>query len=95
MKVKNLLNIKGAGRPAIHDRGIRHIARDDIKKITPLHLTIKIEAKKAGIKNKITLKLLHHSIKKTRLLGLRILHYSLEYDHIHLLVEADDKKTLS
>jgi hypothetical protein len=32
MKKKNLLNIKGAGRTAIHDRGIRHIARDQIKR---------------------------------------------------------------
>ncbi|MGZ3789404.1 MAG: transposase [Bacteriovorax sp.] len=94
MKKKNLFNIKGAGRSAIHDRGIRHIARDEIKRITPLHLTIKIEGKKAGIRNKSALKILHHSIKKARLLGLRILHYSLEYDHVHLLVEADNKEIL-
>ena len=94
MKNKNLINIKGAGRPVIHDRGIRHIARDQIKRITPLHLTIKIEAKKAGIKNKNILKILHHSIKKARLLGLRILHYTLEYDHVHFLVEADSNEVL-
>jgi REP element-mobilizing transposase RayT len=94
MRNKNLLNIKGAGRMAIHDRGIRHIARDQIKRTTPLHLTIKIESKKAGIKNKNILTALHHSIKNARLLGLRILHYSLEYDHVHLLVEADNNGIL-
>ncbi|MGZ3789003.1 MAG: hypothetical protein ACXVLQ_10790 [Bacteriovorax sp.] len=94
MRKKTLFNIKGAGRPAIHDRGIRHIVRDEIKRTTPLHLTVKIEGKKAGIKNKNTLKVLHHAIKKARLLGLRILHYTLEYDHVHLLVETDNKKIL-
>ena len=94
MKEKNLINIKGAGRPAIHDRGIRHIARDQIKRITPLHLTIKFEAKKAGIKNKNILKILHRAILIARLLGLRILHYTLEYDHVHFLVEADNNEVL-
>lgn len=94
MKKKTLLNIKGAGRPAIHDRGIRHTARGDIKRSTPLHLTIKINKEKSGLRNKSILKVLHTSIKKARLIGLRIAHYTLEYDHVHLLVEADNTKVL-
>lgn len=90
-----LLNIKGAGRPAIHDRGIRHIARDEIKRSTPLHLTIKIERTKAGLRNKSILKILHRAIKKARMAGLSINHYTLEFDHIHLLVEASDKLSTS
>jgi REP element-mobilizing transposase RayT len=95
MKKKTLINIKGAGRPAIHDRGIRHIARDEIKRLTPLHLTIKIEKNKAGLKNKAVLKAMHTSLKKARLIGLRILHYTLEYDHVHMLVEVDNNEILT
>ncbi len=95
MHKKTLYNIKGAGRPAKHDRGIRHIARDEIKRNTPLHLTIKINKNKAGLKNKSVLKLLHSSIKKARLKGLKIIHYTLEFDHIHLLVEAHNNEVLS
>lgn len=95
MKKKTLFNIKGSGRPAIHDRGIRHISRDEIKRPTPLHLTIKIEKSKAGLKNKGILKILHHAIKKSRLVGLKIIHYTLEFDHVHLLVEATDKVSTS
>lgn len=94
MKKKTLFNIKGAGRNAIHDRGIRHIARDEVKSSTPLHLTIKVERSKAGLKNKSIIKVLHSSIKKARLIGLRIIHYTLEFDHVHLLVEADNKAIL-
>ncbi|MGZ3809593.1 MAG: transposase, partial [Bacteriovorax sp.] len=94
MKKKSLFNIKGAGRPAIHDRGIRHISRDEIKRPTPLHLTIKIQKNKAGIRNKSILKNLHASIKKARIMGLKVIHYTLEFDHVHLLVECDSKETL-
>lgn len=95
LRKKTLFNIKGAGRPAIHDRGVRHIARDEIKRLTVLHLTVKIEKTKAGLRNKDTLKLLHRAILKARKQGLSILHYTLEYDHVHMMVEADDKTTLS
>lgn len=95
MKKKTLFNIKGAGRPAMHDRGIRHIARDVIKKNTALHLTVKIEREKAGLRNKDILKALQSAIFRARLKGLRILHYTLEYDHVHLLVEADNNQMLA
>ncbi|MFA6238606.1 MAG: transposase [Bacteriovorax sp.] len=94
MKKKTLYNIKGAGRPAIHDRGIRHVARDEIKRRTPLHLTIKINKEKSGLRNKSIIKALHSSIKKARLIGLRVIHYTLEYDHVHLLIETESNVLL-
>lgn len=94
MKKKTLFNIKGAGRPAIHDKGIRHTCRETIKVLTVLHLTVKIERAKAGIKNKDTLKLLHKAILKARKQGLAIIHYTLERDHVHLMVEANNNAIL-
>ncbi|MBC7711716.1 MAG: transposase [Rhizobacter sp.] len=82
------INPKRAGRPAIHDRGIRHISRPKVLKPTPLHLTIKVRSNKADIQNKIILKSLHRAIIRGRLKGLKIIHYALEYNHVHLLVEA-------
>ena len=37
-----LTNPKNAGRPAIHDKGIRHTKREEIHRPTPLHLTVKL-----------------------------------------------------
>ena len=37
-----LTNPKNAGRPAIHDIGIRHIKRVKLLRPRPLHLTIKL-----------------------------------------------------
>lgn len=90
----NLLNPKGAGRPAIHDPGIRHTKRFRLKKPSSLHLTIKVRVNKADIQNKRILKALHHAIKRARLKGLKVIHYTLEYNHVHLLVESVDNKIL-
>jgi REP element-mobilizing transposase RayT len=89
-----LFNPHRAGRPAIHDRGIRHISRDPIKKLTALHLTIKIIREKAGLKNKAMLKVLQRAIVKARSKGLAVVHYTLEFDHIHLLVESGNHQEL-
>ena len=89
-----LFNPHRAGRPAIHDRGIRHISRDPIKRLTALHLTIKIIRDKAGLKNKAMLKVLQQAIVKARGKGLAVIHYTLEFDHIHLLVESGDHQEL-
>lgn len=89
-----LINLKRAGRPAIHDKGIRHISRPKVFRPTPLHLTIKVRSNKADIQNKIILKSLHRAIIRARLKGLKIIHYSLEYNHVHLLVEAKNNLVL-
>lgn len=90
----SLINSKGAGRRAVHDPGIRHTARPLIKKASALHITIKVKKIKADIKNKSVLKLLHRGIANARKQKLRIIHFTLEYDHIHLLIEADNNLIL-
>lgn len=88
-----LTNPKNAGRPAIHDRGIRHIKREEILRPRPLHLTVKLI--RADIQNKSILKALRHAILRGRLQGLKIIHYSLEHDHIHLYAESENNEVLS
>jgi hypothetical protein len=83
-----LTNSKNAGRKAIHERGIRHIKREEITRNMPLHLTVKLN--QADIQNKIILKGLRHAIMRARLQGLKIIHYSLEQNHIHIYAECSD-----
>lgn len=90
----SLLNRKGAGRPAKVDIGIRHIRRERLGKPSALHLTIKVRENKADIQNKKILKALHHAIKRARLQRLKVIHYTLEYNHAHLVVEAADNRIL-
>ena len=88
-----LTNPKNAGRPALHDRGIRHTKREEISKNSPLHLTIKLI--RADVQNKTILKALRHAIFRARLQGLAIIHYSLEHDHVHLYAETSDNLILA
>ena len=46
------------------------------------------------MKNKAVLSMLKKAIFNARKKGLRIIHFSLEYDHVHLLVEAADNVEL-
>ena len=89
----NLINPKNAGRRAIHDRGIRHITREMITKKSCLHLTIKLN--KAQIQNKTLLKSLKYAIMRARLQGLRVIHYSLEHNHVHFYVECESNLQLT
>ena len=91
----SLINIKGAGRPPIHDAGIRHTERPVITRPSSLHLTVKIKSIKADLKNKSILKILKRAILNARKQKLKIVHFSLEYDHLHLLVEASNNIELS
>lgn len=90
----SLINLKSAGRKAFHDPGIRHTARPVLTKPSSLHLTIKVQKIKADIKNKMILTMLKKAILNARRMGLKVIHYSLEYDHVHLLIEADNNVIL-
>jgi REP element-mobilizing transposase RayT len=91
---QTLINSKGAGRPAMHDAGIRHRERPKLNKLSSLHLTIKIKKIKADLKNKSILKVLKRAICNARKKGLRVIHFSLEYDHVHLLIESPNNFNL-
>jgi REP element-mobilizing transposase RayT len=53
-----------------------------------------VQRNKAAIKNKRILKLLKHAISNARRQGLKVIHFALEYDHIHLLIEAENNYIL-
>lgn len=91
----SLINPKRGGRPSKVDIGIRHIRRERFYQPRALHLTIKVRENKADIQNKRIVKALHHAIKRARYQKLRILHYTLEFNHAHLVVEAADNKKVS
>ncbi len=88
-----LTNPKNAGRRAIHDRGIRHLTREKITSSRPLHVTVKL--KRADIQTKYILKALGHAICLARKKGIRIIHYSLECNHVHLYAEVSNNLELS
>ena len=82
----------GSGRKRIHSKGVAHRAREKVTHRTPLHINFKF---KTHIKNKQSLKLLKKAIMNARAHGLRIIHFSLQSNHIHLLIESESNDILT
>jgi len=86
---------RGAGRKAraAHLRQTPHRARPVHRKAHPVHVTLR-----AGMRS-----LRSQQVARTLLAGLRdsnrdwfrVVHYSVQENHVHLIVEAEDTKTLS
>lgn len=83
---------ENSGRKRIRSRGVAHAPREKVTARTPLHVNFRY---RTHVRNKETLKLLKRSIQNARSHGLRILHYSFQSNHVHLIVEADSNKLLS
>lgn len=102
MKIKQLeLNLyrgtqggrrPGSGRKRLMSKGVAHRPRDRVKRQTPLHINFKL---KAHIRNKDCLRLLKRAIVRARGYGLKVIHYSLQSNHIHLIVEASNNEVLT
>jgi len=82
----------GAGRKRLHSRGVSHLKREVVTKRTPQHINFKFQCR---IRNKDCLKLLKRSIENAQKMGLKVIHFSLQSNHVHLITEADNNETLT
>ena len=82
----------GAGRKRIHSRGVSHLKRETVTKRTPAHINFKFNCR---IKSKEGLKLLKRSIQNAQKMGLKVIHFSLQSNHVHLITEAEDNTILT
>ena len=82
---------KGAGRKRIHSKGVAHREREIVHSKVALHVNFKY---RLNIRNKERLRLLKRAILNSRKKGLKVIHYSLQKNHVHLIVEALDNFVL-
>lgn len=82
----------GSGRKRLHSKGVAHRKREKVNSRFALHINFKV---KTSIRNKECLKTLRHSIQNARKKGLKILHFSLESNHVHLILEAQNNALLT
>ena len=87
----------GAGRKPKRVRpGERHQARPEHDPRHPVHVTIRVVGSAAGLRRKdIYLGVREATIITSRREDFRIVHMSIQRDHIHLIVEAESKAALS
>ena len=87
----------GAGRPPKGKRaGQPHTPRPDHKACNPLHITIRVASGIPSLRKRDTyLAVREATITTARREDFRIIHASVQGDHIHMMVEAADKDAIS
>jgi REP element-mobilizing transposase RayT len=87
---------KNAGRRASEDSGVSHLRRDELASRYPVHVTVRLKPGLPNLRRFPTLKELIECFAAGRhRFGFRLNHYSVQSNHLHLIVEAEDRKSLS
>ena len=84
----------GAGRKN-RSGAVTHLKRETVSLRTPLHITFKIRAGLPNLRCLSLLSALKKGAFRARGFGLNVVHFSLQSNHIHLIVEARDNTTLA
>src|SRR4051812_15505641 len=87
----------GAGRPRkpADQRGTMHRERAEVKKRFPVHVSIRFADGVRNLRKLPSLWVIESALEGARArCGLRVVHFSVQTNHLHMIVETDDKKTL-
>ena len=88
---------RGAGRPPKGDRaGAPHKRRPAVKPSTPVHVTLRV----AGAVTNLRRRDMYRALREATIVvakheDVRIVHVSIQKNHVHLLVEAEGKAALA
>ena len=88
---------RGAGRKPVGERaGVSHAARPALSGREPVLVTLKMRPHVWNLRARRAFeRLLPAFFAACERLGMRLVHFSVQHDHIHLIVEADDATALS
>ena len=87
----------GAGRkPNGAKAGVSHLKRPEVKARHPVHVTLRLAQGMPGLRQKALATLVFTAFGGARAqVGARVVHFSVQSNHLHLLVEADGERELS
>jgi REP element-mobilizing transposase RayT len=75
---------------------VPHLGREKISPRHPVHVTMRVQAGIGYLRGYRRARLLENAFREARLrFGMRIIHYSVQGNHLHLLVEVDSAESLS
>jgi REP element-mobilizing transposase RayT len=84
-----------SGRKAALRPNVRHRTRPSHEAESPVLVTMRRAKGLPSLRSDRLHRLLREAIRSTRREGFRIVHYSVQADHVHLVVEADDPIALT
>lgn len=82
----------GSGRPRVHSSGVSHSAREKVNNKLPLHINFKY---KSTVRSEYILRSLERGIENASNHCLEVSYFTLQSNHVHLIAEAKDNKSLS
>jgi REP element-mobilizing transposase RayT len=87
----------GAGRPPRGEKaGVPHRPRPELTGREPVLVTMKVRAGITSLRGRSAFDRVLRSLRRVRAeLGAHVTHYSVQRDHVHLIVEAEDMRALS
>ncbi|MFN7974880.1 MAG: transposase [Acidobacteriota bacterium] len=87
---------KRLGRPRKPNAGVSHLRREDFSPRHPVHVTLKVQREVGNLRSARLYGAVERSIALARdRHGARLVHFSVQDDHIHLVVEAGGKAALA
>jgi len=97
---RTVYNPRAGGRPRVltskeRTSRIYHQSRPTLPKDRPLHVTVKFNKNEIGsLRNKIFYREIRKSMQRLRAKSVRLIEFSVQKDHIHLLLESGNKVIL-
>ena len=92
----------GAGRlrtrphPGLIGAGVPHVARPEFSKRNPVHVTQRMRPGVGHLRTQTRLELLKRAFHDASgHLGMQVVHFSVQGNHLHLIVEAESREALS
>src|SRR6185436_2391836 len=85
----------GAGRKPGRNPGLPHVSRDSFAKTLPTHVTLRLRKDAPSLRAmKVVREIEKTFARGCERPGFRLVHYSLQGNHAHLIVEAQDHAAL-
>ena len=82
----------GAGRPPGPRPRVHHVRRPEFSPRHPAHVTLRLRSGLPSLRRRRFLRQLQPSLRRLREReDFRLVHYSVQRDHLHLIVEADSR----
>ncbi len=87
----------GAGRkPKGDNAGVSHARRPEFKARHPVHVTMRVRPGVGFLRGYSRKRAIEDALREAKLrFGMRVVHYSIQGTHLHLIVEVDDPSMLS
>jgi len=88
---------RGAGRqPNGRKAGVSHLRRPELSGREPVHVTVRVRAAVGYLRAQSRVRVIEDAIAEASdRFGMRIVHYSIQGNHLHFLVESEDSGALA